>query len=261
MKLRALSMTAIAAICLLTTACNTNQIEPSKALPDSAYVYTIDAESNESLMQITYYTYDTRGNLILQYDSIVAIQSPYSASKRKTEMQYNAKEKLVERKESSYSPLRETWENGECQVFEYNEENRLVSEFIYDYFTEPLSNPDKKIFYTWTDDAHATCLAYTHERLSERTEYTYNVNGKIEKAISYSLYGNTEEVLWCTTTYEYDQHGNLTEFAFYDNKGNKKMSDSYKYEYGSDGRILVEWSNFYDDYSEIQEKTKSVFYY
>lgn len=241
--------------------------------PDSAYIYSIEADSVESLVQLTYYTYDANGNLTLEFDSVVAPQSPYSASKIKIEMEYDAKGNIIVEQRSSYNPSSESWENGQRNVYEYDEENKLSVETIYLGYSGPLENPSKKICYSWIDDTHASCLGYMYDRavsetdpwrLSEKIEYTYHSNGKVEKAISYYVNGDStaEKHLWCTSIYEYDRYGNLTLFTFSDQNNVVQLYEYNKYEYDANGKMLIRWSGGANSKVEnIKYTEKYVYFY
>lgn len=218
---------------------------------DSAYIYSIEADGVETLAQLTYFTYDANGNMTLEFDSVIAPQSPYSASKSKIERQYDEKGNVIVEQRSYYSPSSESWENGRRFEYEYDAENKLSVETVYLGYSGPLENPSKKICYSWIDDTHASCLGYMYDwtvsktdpwRLSEKIEYTYHSNGKVEKAITYYVNGDStaEKHLWCTSIYEYDQYGNLTLYIF-SGQGNFERNESYKYEYDANGKMLISW--------------------
>lgn len=241
--------------------------------PDSAYIYSIDADSVETLAQLTYFTYDANGNMTLEFDSVIAPQSPYSASKSKIERQYDEKGNMIVEQRSSYNPSSESWENGRRFEYEYDEENKLSVETIYLGYSGPLENPSKKICYSWIDDTHASCLGYMYDRavsetdpwrLSEKIEYTYHSNGKVEKAISYYVNGDStaEKHLWGTSIYEYDQYGNLTLFTFSDQNNVVQLYEYNKYEYDANGKMLIKWRGKGDSKEEnIKYSEKYVYFY
>ena len=210
--------------------------------------------------------------MTLEYDSIVAPQSPYSASKRKIEMEYDAKGNMIVEQISSYSPRSESWENGQRNVYEYDAKNKLSVETIYLGYSGPLENPSKKICFSWIDDTHASCLGYMYGwtasktdpwGLSEEIEYTYNSNGKVEKAISYYVSGDStaEKHLRCTSIYEYDQYGNLTLFTFSDQNNVVQLCEFYKYEYDANGKMLIKWWGKGDSKEENRKYTEKYVYF
>ena len=240
--------------------------------PDSAYIYSIDADSVESLVQLTYFTYDANGNMTLEFDSVIAPQFPYSASKSKIEMQYDEKGNIIVEQISSYSPRSESWENGQRNVYEYDAKNKLSVETIYLGYSGPLENPSKKICFSWIDDTHASCLGYMYGwtasktdpwGLSEEIEYTYNSNGKVEKAISYYVSGDStaEKHLRCTSIYEYDQYGNLTLFTFSDQNNVVQLYEYNKYEYDAKGKMLIKWRGKGDSKEENRKYTEKYVYF
>lgn len=237
--------------------------------PDSAYIYSIDADSVETLALLTYYTYDANGNLTLEFDSVIVPQSLYSPSKSKIERQYDEKGNMIVEQRSSYNPSSESWENGRRFEYEYDEENKLSVETVYLGYSGPLENPSSKVVYTWIDSEHASGLGYRYDlfysktdpwRLNQRIEYTYNAYGKIEKSVCYGLYGEIIEILG-TSTYEYDQYGNLTLYIF-SGQGNFERNESYKYEYDANGKMLISWygrgNNKVEDVKYIE---KCVYFY
>ena len=197
----------VAATCFCITACKNHQTDEPDTdrvvyLADSVYRYSIDADSVESLVQLTYFTYDANGNMTLEFDSVIAPQSPYSASKSKIEMQYDEKGNIIVEQISSYNPRSESWNNGQRNVYEYDAKNKLSVETIYLGYSGPLENPSKKICYSWIDDTHASCLGYMYDRAVSETD-PWRLSEKIavqQKNICGALqYTNTinMEILLC----------------------------------------------------------------
>ena len=240
--------------------------------PDSAYIYSIDEDSVETLALLTYYTYDANGNLTLEFDSVIVPPSLYSPSKSKIERQYDEKGNMIVEQRSYYSPMSEAWENGQRNVYEYDAKNKLSVEIIYLGYSGPLENPSKKICFSWIDDTHALGKGYMYGwtisktdpwGLSEEIEYTYNSNGKVEKAISYYANGDStaEKHLWCTSIYEYDQYGNLTLFTFSDQNNVVQLCEFYKYEYDANGKMLIKWRGKGDRKEENRNYTEKYVYF
>ena len=255
----------IAIYCIACSKATQDQPETEHAsgdnLPDSAYVYYVGSDGKETLSQITYYTYDPEGNLVMQRDTV--LQENAITTINRTEMEYNAKGLLTEHREYAYTMG--NWINKYCYQYTYDEYDRLEQMVIYEYFSNPVSSvPNRKYHYTWSNDAHAECLTYNiNGGLDGRIEYTYNAYRKVEKVVSYRLKEGitTEWVLNYSQTYEYDQYENLTIYILYDQENAPKISETCSYEYDRNGKILVAWSSFYDSYTDSQKNTKSVYYY
>lgn len=271
MNTKCVLLIVLSATCLSFSACHNYQTEepnPDRIvkIPDSVYVFMINADSTEILSQLMYFTYDAGGNMTFQFDSII---DPGSyVTKKKTYMLYDAMGNLKEGKASYYSRLYEAWRNERCTLYDYDEQNKLATVTIYDQYTEPLSIPTKKYVYTWIDDAHATGFGYLYNGwdetnlwiLSERVEYTYNAKGKVEKVASFAAGDSTEEKPWFATTYEYDKYGNLilkTSINYM--PGGDSSTESNKYEYDKDGNILIRWLVHKDSRREFS--AKHVYYY
>ena len=98
---------------------------------------------------------------------------------------------------------------------------------------------------------------------SEKIEYTYHSNGKVEKAISYYANGDStaEKHLWCTSIYEYDRYGNLTLFTFSDQNNVVQLCEFYKYEYDANGKMLIKWRGKGDSNEENRKYTEKYVYF
>lgn len=241
--------------------------------PDSAYMYMIGTDSVETLTQLIYFTYDANGNMILEFDSVIAPPSPYSATKTRIVMQYDEKGNMIVEKRFSFMPMDESWDwvNGRCTLYDYDAHNKLSEVSFYEQYSEPLSNPTKKGYYSWIDDEHASCLSYRYYKyaanpwvLTERVEFTYNAQGKIIKNASFSVAGDSTIVApWVTNTYEYDKYGNLVLHISIDHQGGgSSSSSSYKYEYDASGNILIKWyGNGNSKEENIKYTRKYVYFY
>lgn len=277
MKQKLLLLTCVIAVTLLDTGCGTTPNTPDpdpvwemqNKKPDSVYKYNIAADGVEKLAQITYYTYDEKGNMTLQWDTMTTHNG-----KRKISITYNAKGLKTEQQDCSFSTTDNEWGRIICYQYSYNADNRLDTIFWYEDFS-PLANPNKKYVYSWTDGTHADCLVYNYDSslpevgpwiIQSRIEYTYNTRGEVEKATAYYLFGSNSTTggkLWFTEEYTYDQYGNIlfSKLFYYDNEDMQRTA-YYKYVYDSRGRVFTKW---YTDSAEKESNSvyiaKYVYFY
>jgi len=230
---------------------------------DSIYRYSL-SNGTEKLQQVIFYTYDKAGNITCQLDSMTLVKYLH-----KTEMKYDSHNNLTDKIDYMYVD-EDNWDKEAWIEYTYSGNDKLASNVFYIYLGD-IKVLVQKGTYTWQDDTHAQCVAYTYDLknlLGETTlssiqsiEYTYNTRGDVVKSVAYDFANEVLGECLSTDDYVYDEYGNVTSHI-YKEKDIVKWQETNKYEYDSAGNILVRWySSSSSETPPASPTTKYVYFY